>query len=180
MPGSVTRTLRLDEDVDVALKRMADEAGESVNVIAGRALRKLVEWDRLAERAGLVVLSPITADVLMDTQTVEEAERLGRSTFGEVLRPFMISISGEVTVASALEVIELLSRYMNRFEFHHTTEESRNVITIRHSRGVKWSAFYLGAIESLFGKTLGLGTKSRMTEELVVLEFEKPKSSRVD
>ena len=26
---------------------------ESVNVVAGRALRKLVEWDGLAERGGL-------------------------------------------------------------------------------------------------------------------------------
>jgi len=178
--GSVTRTLRLDQDVDAALKRMADEAGESVNVIAGRALRKLVEWDRLAERAGLVVISPITLGRLMDTKTLEEAKDLGSSIDREVFMPFMMSISGEVTVTSALEVITLMSRYMDRFQFHYMAGESKSVITIRHPGGIKWSAFYLGAVESLFGKTLGLNTRSRMTEELVALEFEMPKSARVD
>jgi predicted transcriptional regulator len=178
--GSVTRTLRLDEDVDAALKRMADESGESVNVIAGRALRRLVEWDGLAERAALVVISPITLGRLMDKQTLEEARSLGESVDSDVLMPFMTSISGEVTLTSALEVIKLISRYMARFQFHHVTSDSKNVITIRHSGGMKWSAFYMGVVESLFGKTLGLNTKSRMTEELVALEFDMPKSSRVD
>jgi predicted transcriptional regulator len=180
LPKSVTRTLRLDEDVDQALERMAEEVGESVNSIAERALRKLVEWDRLAETAGLVVISPITLGKLMDTQTLEEARALGGSIGREVWKPIIISNFGEVSVTSTLETIKLISRYMSRFEFHYATEESKNVITIRHPGGIKWSAFYLGAADSIFGETLGLDIMSNMTEELATLEFNMPKSSRVD
>lgn len=79
----MTRTLRLDEDVDEALERMAQERGESVNAIAGRALRKLVEWDRIAESVGLVVASSVTLGRLMDSQTREEARALGELVVSE-------------------------------------------------------------------------------------------------
>jgi predicted transcriptional regulator len=180
LPKSVTRTLRLDEDIDAALERMAEEAGESVNFIAEKALRKLVEWDRLAESAGLVVISPITLGRLMDSQTVEEARALGRSIGRDVWRPIIISIFGEVSLTSTLEALRRIARYMGRFEFHYATEEPKNVITIRHHGGIKWSAFYLGAADSMFGEALGLETKSSMTEELATLEFNSPKQLRVE
>ena len=177
LPKSVTRTLRLDEDVDAALERMAEEAGESVNVIAGRALRKLVEWDRIAAKAGLVVISPITLGKLMDSQTLEQARALGESIGNEVLKSIMISIYGEVSMSSALETIKLMSRYMSRFEFHYATEGSTRVLTVRHTQGIKWSAFYLGIADSLLGETLGLDFKSNMTEELASMEFDMPRKA---
>jgi predicted transcriptional regulator len=180
LPKSVTRTLRLDENVDAALERMSEEAGESVNSIAERALRKLVEWDRLAESAGMVVVSRTTLGRLMDTQTIEQARTLGMYIGSEVWKPIIISNFGEVNVTSALETTRLIARYMSRFEINYATEESKNVVTIRHTGGIKWSAFYQGAADSLFGKILGLDTKSSMTEELVTLEFNMPKSSRVE
>jgi predicted transcriptional regulator len=180
MPKSVTRTLRLDEDVDAALERMADEAGESVNAIAERALRRLMEWGRFAETAGLVVISPITLGRLMDRLTIEEARALGGSAAGDVFKPALISNLGEVTLTSTLETIRLMSHYMGRFEFQYTTEESKYLITIRHTGGIKWSAFYLGVADAIFGETLGLGLKSSMTEELAMLEFTMPKSSEAE
>ena len=128
----------------------------------------------------MVDISPVTLGRLMDSQTLDEAKDLGSWMEREVLKPFMMSISGEVTVSSALGVIKLISRYMARFQFEYVTGEAKHVITIRHSGGIRWSAFYLGALESLFGKTLGLNTKSTMTLELVALEFDMPKSARVD
>jgi len=162
-------------DVDAALEKMAMDGGESVNAVAGRALRRLVEWDRLAEKAGLVLVSPLTLGRLMDSQTLEQARALGEVTATDVWKPIILSHYGEVTISSVLESIELISRYMGRFDFHYATEESRRVVTIRHSKGAKWSAFYAGAGKTLFS-SLGLNTEASETEELVSLEFEKPSS----
>ena len=174
---SVTRTLRLDDDVDAALERMAEESGESVNAIAGKALRKLVEWDRLAEKAGLVVVSPITLGRLMDSQTLEQAKELGEAVAVDVWKAVIMSNFGEVTLASVLNSIELISRYMGRFEFHYATEGSKRVITVRHAGGLKWSAFYSGAANHLFKEALGVECKTTMTEELASLEFEIPQKA---
>ena len=171
----MTRTLRLDDDVDAALERIADESGESVSAVVGRALRKLVEWDRLAEKAGLVVVSPITLGRLMDSQTLEEARELGEEVGMEVWKPIIISNFGEVTLASVLNSIELISRYMGRFDFHYASEGSKRVVTVRHAGGLKWSAFYVGAATRLFKETLGLECKPTLTEELASFEFEIPR-----
>jgi predicted transcriptional regulator len=168
----VTRTLRLDDDVDAALERMAEERGESVNAIAGRALRKLVEWDRLAESAGLVVISSTTMGRLMDSQTPEQARALGEFVGNEVWKPIIISRYGEVTLESVLKSIELIARYMGRFDFVYSTEGLKRVVTIRHSGGIKWSEFYLGAATPLFSQALGLAFNHITTEELISIEFE--------
>ena len=171
---SVTRTLRLDDDVDAALERMAEESGESVNAIAGKALRRLVEWDRLAEKAGLVIVSPITLGRLMDSQTLQQAKALGEDVGAEVWMPVIMSNFGEITLTSVLNSIELISRYMGRFDFHYATEGTKRVVTVRHAGGLKWSAFYLGAATQLFKEALGLDCKPILTEELASLEFDVP------
>jgi len=174
LPKSVTRTLRLDDDVDAALEKMSKERGESVNAIAGRALRKLVEWDRLAENAGLVVISSTTMNRLMDSQTLEQARALGEFVGNEVWKPVIISKFGEVTLESVLKSIELIARYMGRFDFVYSTEGSKRVVTIRHSGGIKWSEFYLGVATPLFSEVLGTPINPLMTEELISIEFTVP------
>ena len=174
----MTRTLRLDDDVDTALQKMAEERGESVNAIAGRALRKLVEWDRLAESAGLVAISPVTLSRLMDSQTPEQAGALGAFVGNEVWKPVIISKYGEVTLDSVLKSIELIGRYMGRFNFTYSAEGRRRAVTIRHSGGIKWSAFYVGAASRLFSDALGLAFKATTTEELASIEFEMAENKR--
>jgi hypothetical protein len=176
---SVTRTLRLDEDIDVALEKMAEEKGESVNAIAERALRKLVEWDRLAESAGLVSISPLTIGRLMESYTMEQARELGEFVGNEVWEPIIISKFGSITLDSVLKSIELISRYMGRFDFIYSTEGTKRVVTVRHSGGVKWSEFYWGAATSLFNRALGLTISPTLTEELASIEFELPEKRDV-
>src|SRR6266566_3353557 len=53
---SVTRTIRIDEDIDFQLEKLAHEQRVSVNYFANQALRKFVEWDVFADRLGFVTL----------------------------------------------------------------------------------------------------------------------------
>src|SRR5438094_593830 len=53
---SVTRTVRIDEDIDYQLEKLAHEQRVSVNYFANQALRKFVEWDVFADRLGFVTL----------------------------------------------------------------------------------------------------------------------------
>jgi hypothetical protein len=177
---SVTRTLRLDDDVDEALERLAEEKGESVNAIAERALRKLVEWDRLAESAGLVVISPVTLGRLMEPQTPVQARELGEFVGNEVWKPIIISRFGTITLETVLKTIELISRYMGRFDFIYSTEGTKRVVTVRHSGGIKWSEFYAGAATNLFSKTLGIPIDSMTTDELAPIEYDTPEGGKGD
>ena len=140
-------------------------------------MRRLVEFDRLAEKVGLVMVSPVTLGKLMDSQTLEQAMVLGESTAINVWKPMVLSNYGSASISSVLESIELISRYMGRFDFHYATEESKRVVTVRHSRGAKWSAFYAGAAVTLF-TSLGIETEVSETDELVSIGFEMPRKEQ--
>ena len=51
---SVTRTLRLDEDVEAGIVEMAEREQFSFNLLANKALRKLVEWEDKAGKFGFI------------------------------------------------------------------------------------------------------------------------------
>ena len=169
-----TRTLRLDDDVEDALKRMSAEEGESVNVIAGRALRKLVEWDRVADKVGMLSLSREMVTRLMATQTLDQARSLGDWVGMDLLGPFAHFTHGAITQDTLLETIELLSRYSRAFVFDKTVSGRSHTWVIRHSMGMKWSAYYQGAAEAVLREVFGVEVKSRITDELCVVEFQLP------
>src|SRR5881296_4005367 len=49
---AVTRTLRIDSDVESRIEMLAEKEGVSFNLLANRSLRKLVEWEATAEKFG--------------------------------------------------------------------------------------------------------------------------------
>src|SRR2546426_5593313 len=76
--SSVTRTIRIERDVDDFLRKFGDREGVSVNLLVNKAIRRLVEWDIYAEKFGLVALPSSLIERMMDRLTDEEAGELGR------------------------------------------------------------------------------------------------------
>src|SRR2546428_10001757 len=74
---SVTRTIRIDDDINYQLEKLAHEQRVSVNYFANQALRKFVEWDIYAERLGFVTLRPDIFEKLIVYITDAKAHQLG-------------------------------------------------------------------------------------------------------
>ncbi len=176
---TVTRTLRLDSDLDRAIRKLADEKGETVNAVASRALRRLVEWDALAEKLGMVMITPEVLVKLMETHTVRQARNLGEWVAKELWGPYVRYHYMTLDLDSVRSSLELHARYAARFEFDTSTDGGKAYWLFRHSMGLKWSAFYEGvAIELLVG-LLGVKPQSSITDELCAVEFEVPTRQRV-
>ncbi|HXW37234.1 MAG TPA: hypothetical protein VEJ36_04960 [Nitrososphaerales archaeon] len=170
---TVTRTLRLDDDLEEALLRMSEEEGESVNVLAARSLRRLVEWQRPAEKLGLVTVSPRMLARLMDTQTVDQARELGRWVGKEIWEPYIRYVYRTVTFDIMLQSLDLMSRYSLQFQYDHAVSGGRNVVVLRHSMGIKYSAFYEGALLAVLQGMLKQDMRSSITDELCTIEFQR-------
>jgi len=177
---TVTRTLRLDEDLDEALEKMAREEGESVNALASRSLRKLVEWDVLADKLGMVQMNAGTLVRLIEPLTEEEVRDLGSWVGKEVWEPFITYRYLTATPDTALQSLQLLSRYASRFRVDYSVKAGRVVVIIRHSMGIKWSAFYEGAARAVFEDLMRVGIVSHITDELVTIEFQAQDESKGD
>ena len=91
MPAStsVTRTIRIERDVDDFLRKFADREGISVNFLVNKAIRRLVEWDVFAEKFGMVALPGSLLTRMMEYLTDEESAALGQWVGQNLLPEFL-------------------------------------------------------------------------------------------
>ena len=83
---SVTRTIRIERNVDEFLRKFADREGISVNFLVNKAIRRLVEWDVYADKFGMVSVPESLLVKMMDSVSDAEAGELG-TWVGENLLP---------------------------------------------------------------------------------------------
>ena len=83
-PDTVTRTFRIDRDVDRKMEGLSSEGRVSMNQMANKALRRYVEWEVNAEKFGTVTTSASTIRKFFDYLTIEQAKEMG-SWWGENL-----------------------------------------------------------------------------------------------
>src|SRR5437016_5138183 len=140
---SVTRTIRIDEDIDFQLEKLAHEQRVSVNYFANQALRKFVEWDVFADRLGFVTLPSDIFEKLVGYTTDEQAKELG-SWFGKNLAKDLIAfLFKRVDLETSVRALELLGpRYGKAFRFEYTNDGHLTTVILNHGFGRKASLFY--------------------------------------
>ena len=171
MPGGVTRTVRLDEELDLALRNRAKDERVTVNSLVNRAIWKFIEWDLPSEKIGMVDVSPVTVGKLMNEIDDERLVELGRQIAGEVVKPFTEYLYGEFSVDSSILFFKRMSHYAGRGVFGDKTVNGKHVLVIKHNLGQKWSRYSGGVFEGVFGDLLGKKTKVNYTDDLCMVQF---------
>ena len=169
---SVTRTLRLEKELDGALQKIATEERVSVNTLVNRLLRKFVDWDVHARRFGMTTLRPAMMVQLMERQSPEEAVELGRSAVRDSAKSAVESMFVDFTPTSAIEFLRRFGLYAGRYEFEHSEDGRKHVILIRHGSGLKWSLYYEGVLRGIFEDGLGYKIQVRSTPDTCIARFE--------
>ena len=169
---SITRTIRIDEEVDDFLRTFADRDGVSVNFLVNKALRKLVEWDIYAEKFGIVAIPSSLVRRMMDYLTEEQARELGAWVGTNLIREFVTFWFKEVSFQTIVKGYpKLAAHYGRSFEYEEHTEGGRWVIVLKHGMGMKWSAYYEELVKSLFRELLHKEASVDTTEDQVVARF---------
>jgi predicted transcriptional regulator len=167
-----TRTIRIDDDLDDAIQKLAEKERSSANAVVNKALQRFVDWDRASFTRGMVSVPSKLMNRLMSSQTPEEARKLGRWAGTQLFIPNMKAQYATVTTEVAINGMSMLSSYGGRFEFAHKLTGRAHVILIRHSLGPNWSSYYAGSLESIFGEFLKKKLKLRVTADLCICQFE--------
>jgi len=170
----VTRTIRLEEDLDELLQKLAKDERATVNAVVNRAIRRYVEWDRHAQRFGMMAVRPAMLSVLMERQSIEEAKELGRQSAKNSMRPAVESMFVDFTLPNVIEFLRRFSVYGGRYQFEDSVEGRRHVILMRHTLGLKWSAYYEGILSGIFEDELGIKIKVTTLPEVCIGKFELP------
>ncbi|HYS72048.1 MAG TPA: hypothetical protein VEM95_06460, partial [Thermoplasmata archaeon] len=120
MPAStsVTRTIRIERDVDDFLRKFADQEGISVNFLVNKAIRRLVEWDVFADKFGMVSLPSSLLIKMMESLTDAEAAEVGQWVGKNLLPEFLTFWFREVSLQSiVMGYSRLTARYARAFEY---------------------------------------------------------------
>lgn len=173
---SVTRTLRLDEDIDAEIAEMAGKEQFSFNLLANRALRKLVEWDDKAAKFGFIQVPTSIVEKVFSILTDEEARELGREAGTNTLREMVLFWFKKFNVENALKAMEMIGTYGNAFRLQYTIDGETDTVVLKHDRGPRVSAFYAELLGSLF-KPTGARIETHETDGQVVATIIRPPMS---
>ena len=171
MKQSRARTFRLDVDVDGDIVKLAREDRVSLNQLANRALRRYVEWDRAPTNRGLVSVPSQLLVKLMAELSEQRARGLGKWAGEELFLPNLKSGYPNVTLERAEKLMRMLGAYGGRFTFDHALEGGKHVFTVGQRLGKNWSAYYAGALETIFERFLGKAIRETVTDNMCVVEF---------
>jgi hypothetical protein len=170
---SVTRTLRLDEDVEAGIVEMAEREQFSFNLLANRALRKLVEWDEKATKFGFIQVPTSIVEKVFNILSDEEARELGREAGANTLPEMVLFWFKKFNPENALKALEMIGSYGNAFRVQYTLDGETDTVVLKHDRGRRVSAFYGELFQSLF-KPMGAKVETRETDGQVVATITRP------
>lgn len=167
---TATRTIRIEEDVDAGLMRLASKEKVSVNFLVNNALRRYVEWGSLALKFGIVTNFSGASKRMMEYLSDEEVKELGRWVGKNQFKEYVMFWYKTVDLESTLRSIELLGNSGNyQYEEHVNGEIHTSVF--KHDCGLKWSLYYEQVFRSVFEDVLKIRAITETTEDQVLLEF---------
>jgi len=174
---SVTRTIRIERDVDDFLRKFADQEGISVNFLVNKAIRRLVEWDVFADKFGMVSLPSSLLIKMMESLTDAEAAEVGQWVGKNLLPEFLTFWFREVSLQSiVMGYSRLTARYARAFEYEERAKEGKWTIVLKHGGGPRWSIYYEALLRTALESLLkGAELRTEKTDDQVIARFSLTK-----
>jgi len=169
---TVTRTLRLDPELNSSIAASAEREGVSPSHIVNQALRRTVEWDAFAQKFGFVSVPASLMNRLMDNLSEEQARELGRWVGKNHVREFLTFWFKEVSPRNVVQGYpRLTAKYGRAFEYEERADGGRWVIILKHGSGRKWSAYYEELLRAVFSDIVQRQAAIESSEHQVVARF---------
>ena len=167
------RTVRIPDSLDKALRKLAEERGESVNALDQAALTKLVEFDQYADELDYGMVRKVFLmkglEYLTEGQ-IREFARWAAMELGEETLRFYGAFPNAGSVIHTYESI--ISKYGRLYTFRHEIEGRNHTITLSHRMGKKWSIFFEENMKTIFSR-LGIDLETETSANLVKGRFEE-------
>ena len=167
---AVTRTLRIDADVEARIEQLADKEGVSFNLLANRSLRKLVEWEATAEKFGFAQVPLHSLERVFGLLSDAQAREMGREAGKNMMQELILFWFKKFDRESALNLLAMSAKYARLFKLERTTEGGSDTIVLKHDRGRNASAYYAELLKALFN-ALNLDVKTQETDGQVIAQI---------
>ncbi|MBX8632735.1 MAG: hypothetical protein J9259_09530 [Thermoplasmata archaeon YP2-bin.285] len=168
----ITRSVRLESEVDAGIQEAAAKNGLSVNQLASRALKRYVEWDFLADRFGFVEVPPELLQKMVEYLADESIREVGKWFGGTVLKEYVLFWFKEINFKNVIKAFpEMIAKYGRMFEYEQIENDDGGMIIIKHQWGEKWSIFYDQTVKTAFGSLLSCKVKTETSPNQITMSY---------
>ena len=131
------RTIRLTRDLDNLVQKDAKSKRISINSLLTSIIVKYAEWDRYAEKFGLVSLTRDDTRSILGAIDDNKLSQIGQDLGKQALKELMMLWFKKIDVESVLEEISLWCKYTGNARYDLETDGRNYTITLNHEIGVK-------------------------------------------
>jgi hypothetical protein len=163
----VTRTLRIDSNLEQGIEELADREGVSFNLVANRCFRRLLEWDATAERFGFAQVPLYALQRVFSILTEDQAREMGREAGSNMMPELILFWFKRIDKEAAIEQLSLSAKYARLFTFEHHGDEKSDTVLLKHNRGPRASTYYSELLRALF-QALDCEVETQETDGQVV------------
>lgn len=158
---------RLPEHLVNELETEAMQKEISQNVLVKQILEKYVNWDRFADKIGMI---PVPKDILKTLGEEMEGDAINKviDTMIPLIKDWVMFMKGTYDLKRAIESLEDYMRASGMTSDHRIEGEVHHFI-IQHNLGMRWSLFTEMLLKQIFHQFLpNLAIKSRTTPNTTI------------
>lgn len=171
---TVLRSFRLSEEHDRLLEEEARRKGISVNALLANLITKYGEWDRFAERFGVVTLGRQGFRSIFDLMSEEQLTAHGKQVGQESAPDFVRFWFGKLDLGTFLSFLKLFSKYSGAFHYETAVSGHTYTITIHHELGPKYNVVLANYMDQAIRKIVGAAPRLEVGSNSLNVSFEEP------
>ncbi|MEN2974229.1 MAG: hypothetical protein ABDH32_01470 [Candidatus Caldarchaeales archaeon] len=168
---TVTRSFRISEVVLKILQEDAQRHNVSVNTLVNQIFLSYVNFDRYAEKLGVIKLMTLAFKNLLEAFPEELLIKASYTAGKDISETFIIAKEGSLSIEAVFSYLKTLSKYANFFSYNEVIKEDKIIITLTHSLGSKGSLFIAHYIQPIFER-IGVDAYFSLSDHAVTIELK--------
>ena len=172
---TVMRSVRISQEIDDVLRKDAESRGISFSSLVSEIFTKYSEWDRLANKFGVVTLSRGAFRSMWEIVGKEKAVSIGREGGSKAATEVAHFWFKKLNTKTFFSLIELFSKYTKYYEYEVESRGDREyTITLHHDINEAYSAYLENWFKSAIESFVGVTPKCNVSPNSVVVTFIDP------
>ncbi len=173
---NIVRAVRLTEEQESSLRQEAEDRAIAPGTLISQVISKFLDWDRYAEKYGVVALVPSTLKQFLEGADEEHVRAAGIHA-GKILLERTMFWYKRNNLGALMEMIRDSCRYGQFAKCDSGVQGGNYVITLRHDWGWKWSVFLEEWVKTGLRESVGVDSLIDRSDSSVDVRFHSPSTA---
>jgi hypothetical protein len=168
------RSIRIPRDLLETITQDAETRGLSVNALVSSILTRYAEWDRFAEKFGLVTITRAGYLAMLEAIPEEKLVDYARRVGAQNPRDMTLFWFKRLGLDPFLSYLTLIARYGGMIEYEVDRQGPEVILLVHHHMGKAQSRFLIHFLSEAIHSVVGVVPRCQMGETSLVLKFRAP------